>query len=945
MEEKKENTHLKKIISESIRSERIISPVAYKDLILFKEEILKEMKVYQNKIDLSISKNNEKCEQLLEASNKKLYNYETDKVAFMKQMEFIEEKNKLLSIVNEKNSEIKNQLMVIDLHLNNCQKELNDACFKYDRVIVDNLLIPGIVGTGCKFPFFKEYINDIQTQINLAVSKNQQTMNNLTANKITTEGQIKQLNAKIKKLETDSKQFTNEKYILLDNKFTQSIETLNNKLTSVTTEYLKSNIELKDKVSEVKTIGQYIVEENRKINIKTLTEFEKMKKYIKKLKKNIVELSALLTTGGSYSGTGKFNKNIANNRQQIIQQFNSMIIGLMKDVTKENSLEFNNEINNVLFPKKKNVGSLIKQYIQGNIKAEDAKFDEKNKKNKKHNFNKKNTTSNINFIASGKKIITSLNKNEDLKLNTEFNGPKFNRYSSVEFKDSNKSNSNNNYNSNDILQIKNNILNNNSKIHVIKEEDNNNNKSSSLNDNSFSINSDDGIVFEEKENILKNINSKNIFEDKNLLKSENTPKKDKRKLFIRAVTSNLDNKLLSFGNNFNSKIENFKLLQKAQENAKRKNIEKKISFKSSENNSINPNKSVEKNKKENNINNNEEKIEKKEDYKIQTNNNVIFMQKTSEYTISDNSTIKKDDKRELNDININILKEKNMNNNAKNISIGDKIKINAWKKEEEEEKEKITSKNNNQKNSTTNTTKNMTTEKFHNDSNNNTNFNINVNNTYSSSPISIRPKSIINKKSDFQKSQIPKNRAQTQTKPAKNDLRNYSPESNFVNYSKNVAKNNAINLKKDYILSQNDNYNNYISNTSNQYKTQDNINNINNNKNVTLNSSNGRRSMPIMNSCRTRSISKYKVKRNYNLFTEDIFVDKNMINKLNYCKDEDIIDKPLLINQTDFKVDNIKGSLENKLLELEYFTKRKLDELVREIKNFIPIHFNAYIKE
>jgi hypothetical protein len=87
------------------------------------------------------------------------------------------------------------------------------------------------------------------------------------------------------------------------------------------------------------------------------------------------------------------------------------------------------------------------------------------------------------------------------------------------------------------------------------------------------------------------------------------------------------------------------------------------------------------------------------------------------------------------------------------------------------------------------------------------------------------------------------------------------------------------------------------------------------------------------------------MKKYYNIFTDDIFVDKNMINKINYCKDEDIIDKPLLINQTDFKVDNTKGSLENKLLELEYFTKRKLDELVREIKNFIPIHFNAYIKE
>ena len=60
-----------------------------------------------------------------------------------------------------------------------------------------------------------------------------------------------------------------------------------------------------------------------------------------------------------------------------------MIIDLMKDVTKGNTSEFNNELNNVLFPKK-NVGSLVKQYIKGKINADDTKFDDKGKKIKKY---------------------------------------------------------------------------------------------------------------------------------------------------------------------------------------------------------------------------------------------------------------------------------------------------------------------------------------------------------------------------------------------------------------------------------------------------------------------------------------------------------------------------------------------------------------------------------
>ena len=683
---------------------------------------------------------------------------------------------------------------------------------------------------------------------------------------------------------------------------------------------------------------------------------------MQKMKKNVVELSTLLTTGGSYSVTGKFNKNIANNREKIIQQFNNMIIGLMRDVTKD-SAEFNNEINNVFFPKKKNVGSLIKQYIKGNIKAEDTKFmEEKNKKLKKYGFNKKNTTINIDFRSSARKKVSSLPKNEDLKLNSEFNNTnnnlkKIGRLSSVEFNSFNKLNTNNNY---EVLKKNNNFFSNDGKIHVIKEE--NNQKSKTLNENdSISVDIDENS-FNEENNIFKNLYPKNSFEDKNLIKLENNQKKDKRKLFFRAATSNLDNKFINFGNNLINTNENFKLFQKAQENIKRKNLEKIINFKTNES-SI---KSIDKNKNENNSNNNiiekedskkEYKYKNENDYKIQTNNNFNLEnhqnEKTSEFNIKETpSTIKKEDKKEYTNINNN-LKEKTSNNTINN-NTDAKSKRNSIKKEEEEkEKEKDKEKDNekgkiatnkNQKNSTTNTINTISNTRINHNNNIKINIISNNTNTYSPSPISPRPKSIISIKNNIQNST--KSESKTFGKNTKND----SPENNVLKNSKNIRINNDIkglNLNintKENTLTQSDNYNNLAINTTNKnrYKTQE---NINNNKNVNLTLSNKKRPLSIMNSCQTRPLSKYKVKNKFNIFNEDIFIDKNLIQQLNYCKDEDIIDKPLLINQTNFKLDNTKGSLENKLLELEYFTKRKLDELVREIKNFIPIHFNAYIKE
>ena len=91
--------------------------------------------------------------------------------------------------------------------------------------------------------------------------------------------------------------------------------------------------------------------------------------------------------------------------------------------------------------------------------------------------------------------------------------------------------------------------------------------------------------------------------------------------------------------------------------------------------------------------------------------------------------------------------------------------------------------------------------------------------------------------------------------------------------------------------------------------------------------------------------AKFKNKININNYYDGYDSEIDFISNRNkYVRDEDIIDIPLLMDKDIFKVDQSKGNIENKIMELEYFTKKKLDELVREIKNFIPIHFNSHIK-
>ena len=170
--------------------------------------------------------------------------------------------------------------------------------------------------------------------------------------------------------------------------------------------------------------------------------------------------------------------------------------------------------------------------------------------------------------------------------------------------------------------------------------------------------------------------------------------------------------------------------------------------------------------------------------------------------------------------------------------------------------------------------------------------------------------------------------------PPINKSKKLSPENNNLKLDK-IEENNKEKFRREINLSANVKNKNH--NLTAKFQTQNNESksSIPNLKSI---------NRPLKES-QTKYNNQFRTPRNYNILNEDIFVNKDEIKKMNYYKDQDIIDKPLIVNQANFKINDSKGTVENKLMELEYFTKKKFDELVREIKNFIPIHFNAYIKE
>ena len=63
--------------------------------------------------------------------------------------------------IEKKNSET---LISHEIKINNLNKEISDACYKYDKMYLDNLVIPGQIGEYCKFKNAKECFNFLINQ-------------------------------------------------------------------------------------------------------------------------------------------------------------------------------------------------------------------------------------------------------------------------------------------------------------------------------------------------------------------------------------------------------------------------------------------------------------------------------------------------------------------------------------------------------------------------------------------------------------------------------------------------------------------------------------------------------------------------------------------------------------------------------------------------------------
>ena len=464
-----------------------MAEVKKSDFIYFQNEFLQDLK----KIDIKFT---EQLGQLIKT-------FQNDKLITDQKIELIN--NKISSLLSsfENNKEYQKLKTEIDNFKKNInqeqltnsnkiyylEKDLSDACFKYDNLFSSVLGAPGLIGKGCKYTDMKSFYELTDKKIAELLNFKEKKNMDFEKYKKKLETLIGQFKLQIDNSQNKYFSFCNEKILETKNKIDDQFNFIDEKINNMRLDNGKYSFDLIQKSEELsnkinilnnitKEVDNKLKEEMDKYvkqNSELLKIFESQSEEFKIIKIRFTELSEFIKDIRFAKNVNNYSKG-NNNKEFNSPEFwkKSKLLSKKLNFDKPQKIDeedinkylnnYKDEDNNNINEKINNDNNSITNNNNINInKKENIKEDkeEKRKYNIKINVNDHNSNTNINFNSTYNNNLNITKNNNIINNNYTINSSiKTNNYDS--FKTLNKSrNYNNLYNEgkNDNNSNKNNI--------------------------------------------------------------------------------------------------------------------------------------------------------------------------------------------------------------------------------------------------------------------------------------------------------------------------------------------------------------------------------------------------------------------------------------------------------------------------------------------------------
>jgi hypothetical protein len=233
------------------------------DLIHFKEDLLLGMREIEEKLNLNIS-------SFKEEYFKKIQIFETKQTEFQVKLDDIGSTNSQNKVKLEKIDDLlmfqkktTDQMITHEVKLTQIQKDLTAACYKYDKIYLDNLILPGTIGDFCRFKNMKEYIEHNIGQIASLNSFKEKHSIDLKSYKDKLELMIKQINMQLDNTDKNLKIYTNKMFQEAEANFKKDCADLNTRISEMRIENHKYAFQLQKSATDLN------VEYDKILNIKS----------------------------------------------------------------------------------------------------------------------------------------------------------------------------------------------------------------------------------------------------------------------------------------------------------------------------------------------------------------------------------------------------------------------------------------------------------------------------------------------------------------------------------------------------------------------------------------------------------------------------------------------------------------------------------------------------
>ena len=812
----------------------------------------------------------------------------------------------------------KEKLVSHDIRLTNIRNDFSLATQKYDKIYLDNLELPGYIGRCAKYKncqsFFLDVIKDL-AKLNIYREKNIldlkmykdkletiiSSMNSILDNN--NESQIKYINEMKEKILKDCKSMFEDvsdgmKDIRVENsKYAVDLISTSMNLSKKWEKLEKIKEELLEKFN-------YDVNKYQMLTDDTIKSFEEFKNEYGVIRRKFMELAEFIKDI-------RFRKNIGGNvkKKEVKQMVKKMLkkrksfegekVQLLSDITSIENIDYKKyyniesndeaEINNESNGEEKNIHNRSKSLKPKNKKT----FNNNIKEKEKEKLNEKNKEKiNSNKISKEIKQKKEMNQSvEDTRVpRINMNNSSVNKYSNID-KEKEKNKSSRSVNMNMKLNISNSM----------------NNKKNSMN----KITQDEKNI---KNNLIidsKNLKDEENFDQKN--KEMNKSNKNKDSNIIKLVKNNTNNNielrniLDDNSNKYTDKLENTTIPLSHRD--KEKNIEKEnVTNTYNTNNTNNINNSSANNKTNNIINYELNPI------KLNNDSKPSLIEDVS--TISDvkNSSSLNKDNKFSSEKSVSFISDSNGNNinkfiiNDIHLEQNDKII-----KELASELEQSTAK------------KDKFEQKFKTACNNIEPINLLANNKISENKNNNQYQPSSNTKIEIKQNNINNSgQINNQMSNSNNIEINCDKKNDII-----IKENNSDNMIKENVINSNNNINNININSktplienecsnnkiNNNIKINTNIDDINNsNTNSNINNSNN-----------------IEYNKNSNMNNPNNIVKNESIGNLNPIKISNEIHLNEVINSN--SVNSKLHAFDQKLLNLELYTKEKIIEIISQINS------------